>query len=150
MSTLKERLQEAMKAAMRAKEKQRLGTIRFVQAGIKRREVDERIELDDAGGLAVIEKLLKQSRDSLAQYREAGREDLAAKEEADIAVYEEFMPAPYSEEELEEFVAAAVEEAGASSPRDMGAVMKLLKPRIQGRADMGAVSALVRARLSSS
>lgn len=147
--SLKDRLQSAMKDAMRAKEKERLGTIRMVQAAVKRKEIDDRVELDDAAVLAVIEKMLKQCKDSQQQYQDAGREDLAAKEAGDIAVLEEFMPAQMSEAEIDQAVRDAIAEVGASSAADMGKVMKVLTPQLKGRADMGTVSGRVKAQLSS-
>lgn len=146
--SLKDRLQSAMKDAMRAKAKERLGTIRMIQAGVKRKEIDDRVELDDAGVLAVIEKMLKQCKDSQQQYQDAGREDLAAKEAGDIAVLEEFMPAQMSEAEVDQAIRDAIAEVGASSAADMGKVMKVLTPQLKGRADMGAVSGRVKAQLS--
>ena len=145
---LTETVKAAMKAAMRARDKQRLGTIRLMQAEFKRVEVDERIELDDARVLAILDKMLKQRRDSARQYRDAGREELAAVEDAEIAVIQEFLPAQLSEEELVQMVDAAIAASGASGMQAMGPVMAALKPQLQGRADMGAVSKLVKARLA--
>jgi len=145
--TLKVQITEAMKDAMRAKEKERLGAIRLIQAEIKRIEVDERIDLDDARVLAILDKMVKQRRDSIKQYEDAGRQELADKEQAEIEVIQTFLPAPLSEEELSAMVDEAIAESGAESMRDMGKVMGLLKPRIQGRADAGAVSGLVKAKL---
>ena len=145
---LTEIVKAAMKAAMRARDKQRLGTIRLMQAEFKRVEVDERIELDDARVLAILDKMLKQRRDSARQYRDAGREELAAVEDAEIAVIQEFLPAQLSEEELVQMVDAAIAASGASGMQAMGPVMAALKPQLQGRADMGAVSKLVKARLA--
>lgn len=146
---LKQRLQEDMKAALKAGNKDRLGTIRLIHAAIKQREVDERIELDDAQVLAVLEKMLKQRRDSVTQYRDAGREDLAAKEEAEILICQEYLPEPLSEAEIDACIDAAMAETGATSMRDMGQVMALIKPQVQGRADIGQVSARVKQRLSA-
>jgi uncharacterized protein YqeY len=146
--SLKTRITDDMKAAMKAGDKARLGAIRLIQAAIKQREVDERIALDDAQVLAVLEKMLKQRRDSVAQYEGAGREDLAAVERAEIAVIEAYLPAQLTEAELAEAVAGAIAEAGASGPQDMGKVMGLLKGRLAGRADMGKVSAQVKAKLA--
>jgi uncharacterized protein YqeY len=146
--SLKTRITEDMKAAMKAGDKARLGAIRLIQAAIKQREVDERIALDDAQVLSVLEKMLKQRRDSVAQYEGAGREDLAAVERAEIAVIEAYLPAQLSEAELAEAIAGAIAEAGASGPQDMGKVMGLLKGRLAGRADMGKVSAQVKAKLA--
>ena len=145
--TLKVQITEAMKDAMRAKEKERLGAIRLIQAEIKRIEVDERIDLDDARVLAILDKMVKQRRDSIKQYEDAGRQELADKEQAEIEVIQTFLPAPLSEEELSAMVDEAIAESGAESMRDMGKVMGLLKPRIQGRADAGAVSGLVKDKL---
>ena len=145
--SLKKRVEEAMKAAMRAQDKPRLGTVRLILAAIKQREVDERIILDDTQVLAVLDKMLKQRRDSVDQFRKAGREDLASSEEAEMKVIQEFMPTALSDAELDTLVAEAVTASGAASIRDMGKVMGLLKPKVQGRADMGAVSAKIKARL---
>ena len=145
---LTEIVKAAMKAAMRARDKERLGTIRLMQAEFKRVEVDERIELDDARVLAILDKMLKQRRDSARQYRDANREELAATEEAEIAVIQEFLPAQLSEVELVQMVDAAIAASGASGMQAMGPVMAALKPQLQGRADMGAVSKLVKARLT--
>jgi uncharacterized protein len=145
--SLKTRLTEDMKNAMRAGDKPRLAVIRLINAAIKRREVDERIELDDAQVLAVLEKELKQRRDSVSQYEAAGREDLAETERFEIGVIEDFLPAQLDEAELSDLIDAAIAETGAASVRDMGKVMGLLKQRAAGRADMGAVSGLVKKRL---
>ncbi|MFV8781063.1 GatB/YqeY domain-containing protein [Microbulbifer sp. SA54] len=145
MSTLKETLSTATKDAMRAREKARLATLRLINAEIKRVEVDERIELDDARILALLDKMTKQRRDSITQYEKAGRPELAAVEQQEIEVIQEFLPEQLSEAEIAEIVSAAVAETGASSMADMGKVMALVKPQVQGRADMGAVSKLVKA-----
>jgi hypothetical protein len=139
----------AMKDAMRARQKERLGTIRLMLAEFKRIEVDERIELDDARALAILDKMLKQRRDSISQYTAAGRDDLAAVEAAEIDVIEEFLPAALTDAEINQLLSAAITETGAASVRDMGSVMALLKPQLQGRADVGSVSQLVKQRLSS-
>jgi uncharacterized protein YqeY len=144
---LKERLQADMKAAMRSGDKERLGVIRLIHAAIKQREIDERSELGDAEVLAVLEKMLKQRRDSIAQYEAAGRDELAARERFEVEVCREYLPPALSEDELEAAVAAAVAATGAGSVRDMGRVMAVLKPQLQGRADMAAVSAKVKERL---
>lgn len=141
---LKTQVQEAMKAAMRAKDKERLSTIRLMLAEIKRIEVDERTEVDDARALSIFDKMLKQRRDSITQYEAAGRDELAAKEHDEIRVIQEFMPKPLSEEEIQAFISSAVEASGASSVRDMGKVMALVKPKVQGRVDMGKVSAQIK------
>jgi hypothetical protein len=145
--TLKERITEDMKTAMRSADKERLGVIRMLQAAIKQREVDERITLDDAQVLAVLEKMLKQRRESIAQYESGGRADLAAKEAAEIAVLQVYMPAQLSEAELDALIAAAISQTGAASVKDMGKVMGIVKSQAAGRADMGAVGARIKARL---
>jgi hypothetical protein len=137
-----------MKTALRAREKQRLGAIRLIIAAIKQREIDERISLDDTQVIAVLEKMIKQRRDSHSQYAQAGRHDLADQEAFEIQVIQAYMPQPLSEAELGELIEAAVKESGASSPKDMGKVMGILKPRIQGRADMQVISTKVKQRLS--
>ncbi|APF86422.1 GatB/YqeY domain-containing protein [Ralstonia nicotianae] len=146
--SLKAQITEDMKAAMRAKEMDRLGTIRLLQAAIKQREVDERIELDDAAVLAVIDKMIKQRRDSISQFQQAGRDDLVAKESAEVAVLQAYMPAQLSDAEVDAAVRDAVAKAGAAGPQDMGKVMGLLKPALAGRADMAQVSARVKAVLA--
>jgi uncharacterized protein len=137
-----------MKAAMKARDKQRLGTIRLIQAEFKRIEVDERIDIDDARALAVLDKMLKQRRDSAQQYQNAGRAELAEQENYEISVIQEFLPAQLGEDELTAMVDAAIAASGANGMQDMGAVMGQLKSQLQGRADMGAVSQLVKARLT--
>ena len=146
--SLKDTIKAAMKAAMKAKDKERLGTIRLIQAEFKRIEVDERTEIDDARALAVLDKMVKQRRDSAQQYTDAGREELAAVENAEIAVLQEFLPAQLTEEELTAMVDEAIAASGAEGMQAMGAVMGQLKPKLAGRADMGAVSQLVKARLT--
>ncbi|MYM63309.1 GatB/YqeY domain-containing protein [Pseudomaricurvus sp. HS19] len=146
-SSLKETIKAAMKEAMRAKEKERLQTIRSIQAEIKRVEVDERIEVEDDRLLAILDKMCKQRRDSISQYEEAGREDLAAIERSEMTVIQEFLPAALSEAELDQIIAQAITDSGAEGARDMGKVMGLVKPQVQGRADMGAVSQRVKALL---
>jgi uncharacterized protein YqeY len=150
MSTsLKQRIQDDMKAAMRARERQRLGAIRLIIAAIKQVEVDERAgDLDDARVAAVLQKMLKQRRASLAQYRDAGRQDLADQEAYEIALIEGYLPQPLGEDEVARLLEAVIQETGASSPRDMGAVMRRLKDCVQGRTDMGALSAKVKQRLA--
>ncbi|CAB1370643.1 GatB/YqeY domain-containing protein [Denitratisoma oestradiolicum] len=147
--SLKVRVTEDMKTAMRAKETARLGALRLLLAAIKQKEVDERIELDDASVIAVIEKMLKQRRDSINQFEAAARQDLADAEKLEVEVLSAYMPAGLSEEELATIVAAAVTESGAASAADMGKVMALVKPRVAGRADMGLVSKLVKGRLGA-
>ncbi len=136
-----------MKAALKAGDKPRLGTIRMALAEIKQREIDERTELDDAQVIVALDKMVKQRRDSETQYRAAGREDLAATEAGEIEVLSEYLPRPLSADELDAIIGAAIEAAGAESMRDMGKVMASLRPQVQGRADMGQVSQLVKARL---
>jgi hypothetical protein len=144
---LKQRLVEDMKTAMKAGEKRRLGVIRLINAAIKQREVDERIELDDSQVLAVLDKMLKQRRDSITQYEAAKREDLAEQERYEIGVCQEYLPTALTADEIAALIEAAVVASGAVSLKDMGKVMALLKPQVQGRADVGAVSALVKQRL---
>lgn len=146
-TSLKEQITEAMKDAMRARDKDRLGTIRLMQAEIKRIEVDERIEIDDTRVLQILDKMIKQRRDSAKQYTEANRPELAEQEESEIKVIEDFMPAQLSKEEISALVAEAVSSSGASSIADMGKVMAILRPQVQGKADMGAVSQLVKSQL---
>lgn len=146
-TTLKDRLKDAVKAAMRAKEKERLGTVRMIQAEIQRVEVDERIEVDDERALALLDKMCKQRRDSIAQYEDAGREELAAIERAEMAIIQEFLPEALTDAELDQLITQAIADSGAESARDMGKVMALLKPQVQGRADVGAVSKLVKTKL---
>ncbi len=148
--SLKRRIQEDMKAALKAKEQARLGAIRLLLAAIQRREVDERITLDDAQVIAVVEKLIKQGREAAEQYRQAGRQDLLDKEASEIAVFEAYLPEQLSEAEVQKLIAEAIAETAAGSVKDMGKVMGVLKPRLQGRADMGKVSAMVKASLSAS
>jgi uncharacterized protein YqeY len=145
--TLKARLTDDMKAAMKSGDKERLGVIRLVNAAIKQREVDERIVLDDTQVLAVLEKMLKQRKDSITQYEGAGREDLAAVERFEMGVIEAYLPAQLPDAEVEAIVAKAIADSGASSAKDMGKVVGLVKPQVAGRADMGKVSALIKAKL---
>ncbi|MWL88043.1 GatB/YqeY domain-containing protein [Cupriavidus sp. SW-Y-13] len=146
--SLKARINDDMKAAMRARETDRLGTIRLLLAAIKQREVDERVELDDAAVTAVIDKMIKQRKDSISQFEQAGRDDLVAKEKSEVDVLVAYMPAQLSEAEVAAEVQNAVKEAGATGPQDMGKVMALVKARLAGRADMTAVSGLVKAALA--
>ncbi|GAM55029.1 transamidase gatB domain protein [Vibrio ishigakensis] len=141
-------LKEEQKLAMKAKDKPRLGTIRLALSAIKQREVDEQITLNDDDIIAVLTKMVKQRRDSVAQYESAGREDLAEVERVEITVLEEFMPQPLTEEEVAALIEGAITESGAAGMQDMGKVMGVLKPQIQGRADMGKVSGLVRSKLA--
>ncbi len=146
---LKEHIASEMKAAMKAGDKRRLGVLRLVLAALKQVEVDERIELDDSRIIAILDKMVKQRRDSVAQYQQAGRDDLAGQESFEIEVIQEFMPQPLSEEEIDALIEEAVGATGAGSMKEMGKVMGFLKPRLQGRADMGAVSAKVKQKLSA-
>lgn len=148
--TLKQRLQQDMKDAMKAKQSERLGTIRLILAAVKQREVDERIELDDAQVIEVLSKMVKQRRDSLAQYLQAERQDLADKESSELALIDEYLPPALDEAALAAIIDEVIAATGAESPRDMGKVMAQLKPRIQGQADMGVVSGLIKGRLSGS
>lgn len=145
--SLKLRLTDDMKAAMKSGDKDRLAVIRLVNAAIKQREVDERIQLDDAQVLSVLEKMLKQRRDSVSQYEAAGREDLAAQERFEIEVIQTYMPQALSEAEVDALIEQAIASTGAASARDMGKVVGALKPQLAGRADMGQVSARIKARL---
>lgn len=147
MSTLKERLSADMKTAMRAGDKPRLAVIRMLQAAIRQREIDERIDVDDAGALAIIEKQVKQRRDAAAQYRDGGREELAEQEDFEAGVLAEYLPQPLDQESLDALIDEAIAETGAAAMGDMGKVMAWLKPKVAGRADMGALSGAVRAKL---
>jgi len=149
MSSLKTRINDDMKAAMKAKESSRLGAIRLLLAAMKQKEVDERVELDDAAVLAIIEKMLKQRKDSITQYQAAGRQDLVDAEQFEAQVLSAYMPAALSVAEVEAIVAAAVAQSGAAGPQDMGKVIALVKPQVAGRADMGEISKLVKAKLSA-
>jgi uncharacterized protein YqeY len=146
--SLKQQLIDDMKAAMKSGDKQRLGVIRLINAAIKQREVDERIQLDDAQVIAAMEKMLKQRKDSVSQYEAAKREDLASIERDEITVIQSYLPSQMSADELASEIAKAIAEAGAAGPQDMGKVMAVLKPRIAGRADMGQASGLVKQKLS--
>ncbi len=147
--SLKARIQEDMKSAMRAGEKEKLANIRMVMAAIKQREVDERIELDDAQVLSVIDKMSKQRRESIVQFKAGGRADLVAKEEAELAQLSGYMPAQLGEAELDAMIAEVIAATGAASIKDMGKVMAAIKTQAAGRADMGAVGARIKARLSN-
>jgi hypothetical protein len=144
----KQRIQDDVKAAMRAKDKPRLATLRLITAAIKQREVDERIELDDTQVLAILDKMIKQRRDSIAQYEQAGRTDLAEQEASEIAVIQEYLPAGLGEDEILAMIEQAIQTTGATGMQDMGKIMAQLKPKMQGRADMGQVSKLVKQKLS--
>ena len=146
--SLKDQITEDMKTAMRAKDSERLGTIRLLQAAMKQKEVDERIALDDAGVVAIVDKLIKQRKDSIAAFEGAGRQDLADKEKVEMAVLQVYLPARLSAEEVAAEVKAIVTELGASGPGDMGKVMGAVKTRLAGKADMGEVSAAVKAALA--
>jgi uncharacterized protein YqeY len=148
--TLKERITEDMKAAMRAKDAERLGAIRMLTAAVKQKEVDERIELDDAAVVGIVDKLLKQRKDSIEAFEKAARQDLADKEKAEAAVLQAYLPARLSSEEIQAEVKAIVAELGATGPGDMGKVMGAVKSRLAGKADMGQVSAAVKAALAGS
>ena len=145
--TLKARISEDMKSAMRAKDTVRLGAVRLLLAAIKQKEIDERSEPDDAAITGIVEQLIKQRKDSISQFQAAGRGDLVAAEQAELAVLQAYLPEQLSSAEIEAAVAAAIAESGATSARDMGKVMGLLKPRLAGRADMGQVSSLIKAHL---
>ena len=145
--TLKDRISEDMKAAMRAKDAARLSAVRLLLAAMKQKEVDERIELSDADVLGIIDKMVKQRRESIAQYEKAARQDLADQEKFEIGVLSAYLPQQLGEAEVAQAVAAAVAESGAAGVKDMGKVMALLRPRLAGRADMGKVSGLVKAKL---
>ena len=144
---LKERITEDMKAAMRAGAKERLATVRLLLAAIKQREVDERVTLDDAQVLAVIEKMIKQRREAIAQFEVGGRSDLVAKETAEIGVLQAYLPTPLAPAEIDALIAEAIAATGAASIKDMGKVMGFVKPKAQGRADMGALSARIKQKL---
>lgn len=147
MSTLVQTIKDAVKDAMRAKDKPRLSALRLITAEFKRVEVDERVEITDEHALAILDKMVKQRRDSIAQYQEAGREELAAAEQQEIDVIAEYLPESLSEQELAKLVADAVAQSGAAGMQDMGKVMGILKPQVQGRADMAQVSQLVKSQL---
>ena len=146
--TLKQRLTDDMKAAMKSGDRDSLGVIRLINAAIKQKEVDERVELDDAAVLAVLDKMVKQRKDSVTQYEAAAREDLAAIERAEIVVIERYLPAKLDEAAIAAAIEAAIASTGAAGPADMGKLMGVLKPQLAGQADMGQVSALVKRRLA--
>jgi len=146
--SLKSRIQEDMKSAMRAAAKERLGTIRLLMAAIKQREVDERIELDDTQILSVIDKMVKQRRESIAQFEAGGRQDLVARESEELRQLSDYLPTQLSDAELDALISEAIATTAASSIKDMGKVMGLIKSKAQGRADMGAVGARIKAKLS--
>lgn len=146
--SLRDKLKKEQITAMKAKDKARLATIRSVLAEIKQREIDGQVELDEAGILAVVTKAVKQRKDSIAQFEEAGRADLVEVEQSELSVLEEFMPQPLTDAELDELIQQALTDTGASSMKEMGAVMAALKPQVQGRTDMGALSSKIRAKLA--
>ncbi len=146
--TIRERLTDAMKAAMRAKDKPRLGTVRLILAAIKQVEVDEQISVDDTRTLAILDKMAKQRRDSFTQYTDAGRDDLAAQEALELDIIQEFLPQPLTADEINELIMQAIAETGAEGMQAMGQLMAVLKPKLQGRADMAEVSKLVKGRLA--
>ena len=146
--SLKERITDDMKTAMRAKDSERLGTIRLLQSAMKQKEVDERIELDDVAIVAIVDKMIKQRKDSIAAFEQAARQDLVDKEKAELAVLSAYLPERLSAQELSDAVKAIVKELGANGPGDMGKVMGAVKTRLAGKADMGAVSAAVKAALA--
>ena len=145
---LREQLNEDMKAAMKAREPEKLGALRLMLAAVKQREVDERITLDDAGVIAVVEKMIKQRKDSISQFEKAARQDLADKEKFEVGILEGYLPQQLSQAEIDAIVAEALAATGAKSPADMGKVMGIVKPKLAGRADMGKVSALVKTKLT--
>ena len=147
--TLKERITEDMKASMRSGDKERLAGIRFILAAIKQREVDERIQLDDTQVLAVLDKMIKQRRESITQFQAGGRADLVARESAELTVLQSYLPAQLADAEVEGLIRSAIASTGAASMKDMGKVMAAVKPQVQGRTDMGALSARIKALLSS-
>jgi uncharacterized protein YqeY len=147
-SSLSQRIQDDVKSAMRNKDKERLGVLRLITAAIKQREVDERITLDDSGVLAVLEKMIKQRKDSIEQYEKAARADLADKEKYEIGIVQEYMPSQLSDAEIDKLITEAITSTGAAGMKDMGKVMAQLKGPLAGRADMGAVSAKIKAKLS--
>lgn len=147
MSSLKDRITEDMKTAMKAKDSERLGTIRMITSAIKQREVDERIQLDDAQVLAVVEKMIKTRKESIAQFQSGGREDLVAKEQKEIELLQTYMPQQLSDAEVDALIAAAIAESGATSIKEMGKAMALLKQKAQGRTDMASASAKLKAKL---
>ncbi|MCR4346390.1 MAG: GatB/YqeY domain-containing protein [Sulfuricaulis sp.] len=147
--SLKEKIKDDIKQAMRDKNESRLGTLRMLSAAIQRREVDERIQLDDTQVIVVIEKLVKQGRESIEQYVKGGRQELADKESSEIALYQAYLPQQLSEAEVDKLVVEAIAATGANSVKDMGKVMGVLKPKLQGRADMGQVGSKVKARLGA-
>jgi len=147
--SLKAQLTDDMKTAMKSGDKERLGVIRLINAGIKQREVDERIQLDDTQVLSVLEKMLKQRRDSVSQFQAAGRTDLADKETFEIGVVQSYMPAQLSAADVDAIIAATIAEAGATGPKDMGKVMGLVRPKVAGKTDMGKLSEIIKGKLAA-
>ena len=147
-SALKDQIQDAMKTAMKGGDKERLAVIRLIMSAMKQVEVDERIELDDARVLGILDKMVKQRRESISQFKSGGREDLADKEQAEIDMISDFLPKALSEDEIETIISKAISDTGAASMKDMGKVMGIVKPQITGRADVGAVSARIKSLLS--
>ena len=147
-AALKQRINDDVKTAMREKDKERLGALRLITAAIKQKEIDERIELDDTQVLAILDKLAKQHRDSIEQYQNAGRDDLVAKENQELAIVQSYLPQQLDEGEIKELISAAINETGAQSMKEMGALMGVLRPQVQGRADMGKVSDMVKEQLN--
>ena len=148
MAAVKQRIQDDIKAAMRSKDQDRVSTLRFILAAIKQKEIDENIELDDVRTLAVLDKMVKQHRDSIAQYQQGGRVDLVDKETRELAIVQSYLPTPLTDTEINELLQQAIQDTGARSIQDMGKVMGVLKPKVQGRADIGRVSGLVKEKLS--
>jgi uncharacterized protein len=148
VSAIKQRINDDVKTAMRSKNKERLGVLRMITAAFKQKEVDGRIELDDTQVLTILDKMAKQHRDSIQQFEEAKRNDLADKEKMELAIVQEFLPAQLTDDEISQMVSDAITQSGAESAKDMGKVMGVLKPQLQGRADMGKVSGLVKQQLS--
>lgn len=148
MASVKQRIQDNVKTAMRSKDKERVSTLRMILAAIKQKEIDENIELDDVQTLAVLDKMVKQHRDSIAQYQQGGRADLVDKETRELAIVQSYLPAPLTDAEINALLHQAIQETGAQSIQDMGKVMAVLKPKVQGRADMGRISGLVKGKLS--
>lgn len=149
MSETRQRVLDDIKTAMKAGDKPRLATLRLMSAAIKQKEVDERIELDEPAVIALFDKLLKQRRESISQYSKAGRDDLVAQEQSELELITTYLPAALSEDEVKEIIDQAINDTGASSVKDMGSVMGLIKPKLQGRADMSSVSQIIRARLNA-
>jgi len=148
MSDLKQKLSDDMKSAMRAKEKQRLLTVRTILANIKQQEVDTREDVNDTAVLAILDKMAKQRRESISQFSKAGRDDLVAQEEQELAIIQEYLPEPLNDDEIQSLIKEAIDASGASSIKEMGKVMAYIKPKAQGRADMGKISGLIKGALN--